>query len=196
MQPTSRRSVLRRSGVAAAAFAGLGAGTARAGHDPDEPRIEFHRQTRRLDTDIPSVLVARADLPEGGFVMVHDRPASGGHHANTGSVDGVSGSSRREIGSRTGEGKGNDGTGEDHTGHDHTHDIFGITEYLDPGHYAGVKVPLETVPTRGTYELVAMLHKDVGNEEFDGQETDEHYSSDGSDLHVDADVKFIAPRSQ
>jgi hypothetical protein len=145
-----------------------------------------------VDADTPSVLVARADLPEGGFVMVHDRPASGGHHANTGNVDAVSEGSRRESDGRTGEGTGDGGTGETHSGHGHTHDIFGITEYLAPGHYGGVKVPLETVPAPGTYELVAMLHKDDGNEEFDGHGTDEHYSSDGSKLHVDADVKFVS----
>lgn len=187
--------MLGRLGAAAWVATGLGAGAASAGHDPDEPRIEFHRQTRRLDVDTRSVLVARADLPEGGFVMVHDEPASEGHHESTRLVDGVSGSAGRGNGGRTRSGGGNDGdaTGGDHAGHDHRHDVFGITGYLDPGHYGGVAVPLETVPNPGTYGLVAMLHRDDGNEEFDGHGRDGHYRTDGSNLHVNADVRFVSP---
>ena len=72
MRSQSRRSVLRRVGAVGLALVGFGTGTVHASHDPDEFRIEFHRQTRRLNAKQPSVLVARADLPEGGFVMVHD----------------------------------------------------------------------------------------------------------------------------
>ena len=175
-------------GTAAAVFADLGAGTASAGHDPVTPRIEFHNQTRRLDVDTPSVLVARADLPEGGFVMVHDKPASGGHHGSAETVADVSGEST----SSTDDGGGGSG-GEDHSGHGHMHDVFGITNYLAPGHYGGIRVPLQRVPESGTYELVGMLHKDNGNEEFDGHGQDPHYRTDDSDLHVDADVRFISP---
>lgn len=193
MGPTTRRAVLGGLGAAAWALTGVGAGTARAGHDPEVPRIEFHSQTRRLDVDTPTVLVARADLPEGGFVMVHDRPASGGHHADAGSADGRAGFGGRESASRTSSGSG-DGTGGDHTGHGHRHEIFGITEYLDAGHYGGVTVPLERVPAPGTHDLVAMLHRDDnGNEAFDGHGTDPHYRTDDTDLHVDADVRFISP---
>lgn len=170
--------MLRRLGAAAGVAAGLGTGTARAGRVPADPRIEFHRQTRRLDADTPSVLVARADLPEGGFVMVHDEPASGGHHAS------VRFSSNDHGGS---------GSGADHTGHDHDHDVFGITTYLDPGRYGGVRVPLTEAPAPGPYELVGMLHADDGNETFDDPARDQHYRIDGSDLHVTADVRFIAP---
>jgi hypothetical protein len=178
--------------MAAGVLAGLGVGSTRAAHTPADPRIEFHRQTRRLDVDTPSVLVARADLPDGGFVMVHDKPASGGHHAD---APGVDGTRENEIDGRTGDENGGRGgsDGEDHSDHDHTHDAFGITAYLDPGHYGGVTVPLTEVPAPGTYELVAMLHRDGnGNEEFDGHGTDEHYRTEGSDLHVDADVRFIS----
>lgn len=182
-------------GATAGVVTGLGAGTARAGHDPDAPRVEFHRQTRRLDVDTPSVLVARADLPEGGFVMVHDEPASGGHHASRRVFDGASGPDGRGTGGRTRTGDGNegDGTGGDHAGHDHGHDVFGVTEYLPPGHYGGVAVPLERVPPPGTDDLVAMLHRDDGNEAFDGHGRDEHYSTDGSSLHVNAAVRFVSP---
>jgi hypothetical protein len=190
MHTGSRRSVLRQFGAAAVVLSGLGAGTARAGHDPEEPRIEFHRQTRRLDADTPSVLVARADLPRGGFVMVHDKPASGGHHANVSSVDDVSGTSGGDHSGGDGGG-GEGGEGKGHSGCEHG--IYGITEYLAPGHYGGVTVPLERVPTPGTYELVAMLHEDDGNEEFDGCGTDGHYSTDGSHVHAVADVRFISP---
>jgi hypothetical protein len=126
---------------------------ASAGHDPVTPRIEFYDQTRRLDVDTPTVLVARADLPDGGFVMVHDKPASGGHHGSEEIVADGSGEST----SSTDGGDGGEG-GEDHSGHGHMHDIFGITAYLAPGHYDGVTVPLQRVPETGTYELVAMLH--------------------------------------
>lgn len=191
MRPISRRTVLGRLGATAGVLAGLGAGPVRAGHTPDEPRLEFHRQTRRLDAETPSVLVARADLPDGGFVMVHDKPPSGDHHASAGRVDvGAGFTDDEHVRARSDNG----GTGDDHTGHTHRHDIFGITVYLPPGHYGGVKVPLTTVPAPGTYELVAMLHRDNGNETFDGPGTDEHDTVDGSTLHVNADVRFIAPR--
>ncbi|MFC6721607.1 DUF7282 domain-containing protein [Halobacteriaceae archaeon SHR40] len=66
-----RRQLLKTVAGTSVALA-VGTGTANASHNPDEPRIEFNRQTRRLSVKEPSVLVARADLPEGGFVMVHD----------------------------------------------------------------------------------------------------------------------------
>ena len=72
MQSQFRRSILQQVGAVGLALVGFGTGTAHANHDPDEPRIEFHRQTRRINGDEPAVLVARADLPERGFVMVHD----------------------------------------------------------------------------------------------------------------------------
>ena len=69
--PIRRRQLLKTVAGTSVALA-VGTGTANASHDPDEFRIEFNRQTRRLNAEEPSVLVARADLPEGGFVMVHD----------------------------------------------------------------------------------------------------------------------------
>lgn len=66
-----RRQLLKTVAGTGVALA-VGAGTASAGRDPDEFRITFNRQTRRLTAEEPSVLVARADLPERGLVMVHD----------------------------------------------------------------------------------------------------------------------------
>ncbi|MBP1923759.1 hypothetical protein J2751_002804 [Halorubrum alkaliphilum] len=70
-RPIRRRQLLKSVAGTSVALA-VGTGTANASHDPDEFRIEFNRQTRRLNAKEPSVLVARADLPERGFVMVHD----------------------------------------------------------------------------------------------------------------------------
>ncbi|AUX08985.1 hypothetical protein AArcSl_1354 [Halalkaliarchaeum desulfuricum] len=64
--------MLRGIGVTGIALAGFSSGTVTASHDPDEFRIEFNKQTRRLDVEEPSVLVASAHLPESGFVMVHE----------------------------------------------------------------------------------------------------------------------------
>ncbi|MFC7133616.1 MULTISPECIES: DUF7282 domain-containing protein [Salinibaculum] len=163
--------------MATVALAGVGTGTAQASQDSADARIEFSKQTRRLDVDVPSVLIARADLPEGGFIMVHETPDSGGHHASVQGGDDVSTSSN-----------GGDGG---HSGC--THEIYGITGYLAPGSYGGVALPLETAPAPGTYELVAMLHRDDGNETFDGCANDGHYSADGSHVKAVADVRFISP---
>ena len=155
MHPKSRRSVLRGVGAAGVALAGFGTGTASASHIPDEFRIVFHRQTRRLDVEEPSVLVARADLPERGFVMVHEpRDGMGGMSA---------------------------------MGCPDMHDIYGVTEVLDPGHYGGVKVPLTNVPDEpGTEELVAMIHTVDG----DGKKTCP------PEIRDTADVRFISPSGQ
>ena len=155
MQPKSRRSVLRGVGAAGVAIASFGTGTASATHVPDEFRIEFHKQTRRLDVEDPSVLVASASLPEQGFVMVHE------------THDGMEGMSE--------------------SGCPDMHDIYGETEVLDPGHYGGVKVPLEKVPAEpGTEELVAMIHtlNEDGNKECPPE------------IREKSDVRFISPPGQ
>lgn len=69
--PIRRRQLLKTVAGSSVALA-IGTGTASASREPDEFRIKFNRQTRRLSVEEPSVLVARADLPERGFVMVHD----------------------------------------------------------------------------------------------------------------------------
>lgn len=66
-----RRKVLKTVAGTGVALA-VGTGTANASHNPIDFRIEFNRQTRRLDVDEPSVLVARAYLPDDGLVMVHE----------------------------------------------------------------------------------------------------------------------------
>jgi hypothetical protein len=74
----------------AALIVGLGAGTGvtSARHRPDEPRVIFNRQTRQI-ADPTTVVVPRADLPDGGWVVVHGGDHSGhsgdnghstGHH--------------------------------------------------------------------------------------------------------------------
>lgn len=140
---------------------GSGAGVASARHGPDEPRVIFNRQTRRI-ADPTTVVVPRADLPEGGWVVVHD----GDHSGHGGGGDGHGG------------GSGSDGG---HGGDGHDHRILGVAGPFEPGHYGGLKVELDEweSPEPGTRTLTAMLHRDTpDDDEFTHDEDhteDPHY---------------------
>jgi hypothetical protein len=130
-------------------FAVTGSGLAAAKHVPETPRITFNKQTRRVRANRPTtVVVPRADLPEGGYVVIHHGRHEG--HANGGG---------------------------DHTHGGGDHHIIGHSEYLEPGHYGGLKIPVSP-PGTGEQTLTAMLHKEDGdNREFNHPGGDPHYTS-------------------
>ncbi|MDX1745352.1 MAG: hypothetical protein R3324_05385 [Halobacteriales archaeon] len=141
MYSPTRRTVL---GILGGGLAGvLGSGVAAARHVPETPRIIFNKQTRHAPDEKPTtVLVQRADLPDGGFVVIHH--GQHGDHTH--------------------------GTGEHH--------IIGYSDYLEPGHYGGLKIevsPRDGLVLEGTQTLTATLHRDDGNMEFDHPGGDPHY---------------------
>ena len=130
-----------------------GSGLAAAKHVPETPRITFNKQTRRVRANRPTtVVVPRADLPEGGYVVIH--------HG-------------RHEGHASGGGTHAHGSGDHH--------IIGHSEYLEKGHYGGLKVPVSP-PGTGEQTLTAMLHEEDGDEQgFNHPNGDRHYTSpDGS----------------
>jgi hypothetical protein len=150
-QPT-RRSVLGLiGGVVTTA---LGSGVVSARHDPQTPRITFNKQTRHIrDGRTTTVVVPRADLPEGGWIVIHH-----GRH-------------------------------EDHTHGDGTHHIIGHSDYLEPGHYGGLKIEVSP-PASGTQTLTAMLHRDDGDREFSHPGGDPHYTDGSGPIRAVAAVTF------
>ncbi|WP_425504665.1 DUF7282 domain-containing protein [Salinigranum marinum] len=76
------------------------------------------------------------------------------------------------------EGNANSGNSHTHGGGDHH--IIGHSEYLEPGHYGGLKIPVSP-PGTGEKTLTAMLHEDNGDRVFEHPGGDLHYTSpDGS----------------
>lgn len=151
-----------RSLVALVGSLGIGTSTAVARHRPREPRVIFERQTRRV-TDPTTVVVPRADLPDGGWVVVH-----GGDHAGHGGGDGGHGEQK------------------------HEHRILGVIGPLEPGHYGGLKVTLSTKPEPGTRTLTAMLHRDDPDDgafRHEGDHTEDPHYGPPSDRAV-AEVTF------
>ncbi len=129
-------------------FAVTGSGLAAAKHVPETPRITFNKQTRQVRANRPTtVVVPRADLPEGGYVVIHH----GRHERNANG-------------------------GSNHTHGEGDHHIIGHSEYLEPGHYGGLKIPVSP-PGTGEQTLTAMLHKDDGDGEFNHPGGDPHYTS-------------------
>ncbi|WP_458186572.1 DUF7282 domain-containing protein [Haladaptatus sp. NG-WS-4] len=137
----------------------LGSGLAAASHVPELPGITFNKQTSRVQEDKPTtIVVPRADLPEGGWIVIHE-----GQHEDQ----------------MHGEG--------DHQ----MMNIIGHSEYLEPGHYGGLKIAVSPSET-GSQTLTAVLHKDDGDEEFNHPGGDPHYTtSDGAEPVRDvAEVRF------
>lgn len=167
-----RRRVIRLAG---AALAVGGTGVASAARTPTEPRVIFERQSRPV-ADPTTVQVARADLPDGGWVVIHP-----GDHTGHGG-DGGDGAGTHSTSSDGGGGGG------------HDHGTLGVVGPLEPGRYGGLMVPLDAQPAPGTRTLTAMLHRDAP---ADGAFT--HHVDRSTDPHygapADRDVAAVTFRA-
>jgi hypothetical protein len=137
--------------------------------------VIFNRQTRRI-ADPTTVVVPRADLPGGGWVVIHDGDHRG--HGGGGGDDDGRGGGGGGGGDDDGRGGGGGGGGGHGDGH-HDHGILGVEGPLDPGHYGELKVALFEPPEPGPRTLTAMLHRDTrAGENFEHDENhdlDPHY---------------------
>jgi hypothetical protein len=134
--------------------------------------VIFNRQTRRI-ADPTTVVVPRADLPEGGWVVIHD----GDHRSHGGGGGDGDGDGSGGSGGHGDDSDGSGGSGGHGDGH-HDHGILGVKGPLDPGHYGGLKVALFEPPEPGPRTLTAMLHRDTGDDVFTHDENhaeDPHY---------------------
>ncbi|WP_137287710.1 DUF7282 domain-containing protein [Halorussus salinisoli] len=112
-----------------------------------------------------TVVVQSVTLPEGGFVVVHD-------------VRGMMG------GGRAGE-RGRDQP---------RHDVYGVSEFLEPGTHENVTVELDD-PLNDSQRVVAVAHRDPnGNQSFDflrsNRTADRPYMQQGSNRPVH-DFAFV-----
>jgi hypothetical protein len=141
----------------AARLASSRTGVAAGSHVPETPRITFNRRSRRVREGEPTtVAVPRADLSEGGRVVVHR-----GRHVDHG-----------------------DGDHEHGEGHAGDHHVVGHSSSLEPRQYGGLKPPVaerEGLSFPGTRTLTVISCEDDGDEEFNHPPDDSHYTDpDGS----------------
>lgn len=72
---------------------------------------------------------------------------------------------------------------------DGTHHIIGHSDYLEPGHYGGLKVEV-LPPANGTQTLTAMLHQDDVDRKFSHSSVDSHYTDGLGPIRAVATVSF------
>lgn len=157
--------------------------------DNETANVTFYEQTAELNNT--TLIVQRAVLPEGGFIVIHNAtPATEG--TTTTVEDG-------EMVTETPVEDGETTTvmDDEQTPQFEAGEVISNSTYLEPGVHEDVAInvteELEADPGE-TKTLIAMLHRDTNdNQEYDFPEADAPYVTDGQPVIDWANVTISGP---